>query len=46
LGVTTVGANFTEAKAKAYTAIDYIQFEGMYYRRDIGSRVFGHQKSE
>ena len=46
LGVTTVGANFSEAKAKAYTAIDYIQFEGMYYRRDIGSRVFGHQKSE
>ena len=39
LGVTAVGTNFTEAKAKAYTAVDYIQFEGMYYRRDIGSRV-------
>ncbi|MEM1171263.1 MAG: phosphoribosylamine--glycine ligase [Cyanobacteria bacterium P01_H01_bin.35] len=39
LGVTAVGSNFTEAKAKAYAALNYIQFEGMYYRRDIGSRV-------
>ena len=44
MGVTAVGTNFTEAKAKAYTTVDYIQFEGMYYRRDIGSRVFDNQK--
>ncbi|MEB3341670.1 phosphoribosylamine--glycine ligase [Okeania sp.] len=42
LGVTAVGENFAEARAKAYDAVNYIQFEGMYYRRDIGSRVFGN----
>ncbi len=39
LGVTAVGSNFTEAKTKAYAAVNSVQFEGMYYRRDIGSRV-------
>ncbi|NEQ34871.1 MAG: hypothetical protein F6K40_00505 [Okeania sp. SIO3I5] len=39
LGVTAVGDNFIEAKAKTYAAVNYIQFEGMYYRRDIGGRV-------
>ena len=42
LGVTAVGANFTEAKAKAYAAVDCIQFERMYYRRDIGRQVFSN----
>ncbi len=44
LGVTAVGANFIEAKAKAYAAVDCIQFERMYCRRDIGSRVFGNSE--
>lgn len=41
LGVTAVGSDFAEARAKAYAAVDWIEFEGMYCRRDIGSRVFG-----
>ena len=39
LGVTGVGATFDEAQALAYAASDCIQFEGMYYRRDIGYRL-------
>ncbi len=39
LNVTATGETFEEAIAKAYAAIDCIQFEGMYYRRDIGHRV-------
>ena len=39
LGVTAVGENFEQAIAQAYSAIALIQFEGMYYRRDIGHRV-------
>ena len=39
LGVTAVGANFEEAIAKVYQAVKEINFEGMYYRRDIGYRV-------
>jgi phosphoribosylamine--glycine ligase len=41
LGVTAVAENFESAIAKAYAACDRIQFEGVYYRRDIGSRVCG-----
>ena len=36
LGVTAVGENFEAAIALAYRAIDSIEFEGIYYRRDIG----------
>lgn len=39
LGVTAVGENLEQAIAQAYEAIESIQFEGMYYRRDIGYRV-------
>jgi phosphoribosylamine---glycine ligase len=39
LGVTAVGADFDQAIGQAYGAIEQIQFEGMYYRRDIGHRV-------
>jgi phosphoribosylamine--glycine ligase len=39
LGVTAVGATFAEAIAGAYTALQPIDFEGAYYRRDIGHRV-------
>ncbi|WOD39433.1 phosphoribosylamine--glycine ligase [Nodosilinea sp. E11] len=41
LGVTGLGDTFEGAIANAYTAIDKICFEGMYYRRDIGYRVKG-----
>lgn len=39
LGVTAIGSNFDEALANAYQAVDCIEFEGAYCRRDIGYRV-------
>jgi phosphoribosylamine---glycine ligase len=39
LGVTAVGSNFDDAFAKAYAAVDQIEFDGKYFRRDIGHRV-------
>ncbi len=39
LGVTALGGTLVEAIANAYTAIEKIQFEGIYYRRDIGHRA-------
>jgi phosphoribosylamine--glycine ligase len=39
LGVTAVGENFDEAIAQVYQAVNCIQFEGIYYRRDIGHRL-------
>ncbi|MEM8639625.1 MAG: phosphoribosylamine--glycine ligase [Cyanobacteria bacterium P01_G01_bin.54] len=39
LGVTGLGADFDGAADKAYGAIAAIDFEGIYYRHDIGYRV-------
>lgn len=39
LGVTAVGETFEFAIKKAYAAVDCIQFEGAYCRRDIGHRA-------
>lgn len=39
LAVTAIGENFEQALTQAYAAVECIQFEGMYYRRDIGDRV-------
>jgi len=39
LNVTGVGENFEQAIAQAYTAIEQIHFEQMYYRRDIGNKL-------
>ncbi len=39
LGVTAWGENFERAIAQAYAAVECIQYEGKYYRRDIGYRV-------
>ncbi|MTJ51604.1 phosphoribosylamine--glycine ligase, partial [Anabaena sp. UHCC 0253] len=41
LNVTGLGADFQQAIAQAYAGIEHIQFEKMYYRRDIGYRVLG-----
>ena len=38
LGITAVEDNFNQAIASAYDAINSIQFEKIYYRRDIGHR--------
>jgi phosphoribosylamine--glycine ligase len=39
LGVTAVAASLEEALARAYQAMAEIEFEGIYYRRDIGHRA-------
>jgi phosphoribosylamine--glycine ligase len=39
LGVTAVGDSLEEAIAKVYRAVDCIEFESMYARRDIGHRI-------
>ncbi|MDR3774782.1 MAG: phosphoribosylamine--glycine ligase [Terracidiphilus sp.] len=39
LGVTAVAASLEEALDRAYQAVAEIQFEGIYYRRDIGHRA-------
>jgi phosphoribosylamine---glycine ligase len=38
LGVTALGETLQAAVAGAYAAVTRIRFEGMYYRRDIGSK--------
>jgi phosphoribosylamine--glycine ligase len=38
LGVTASGGDLPAAIANAYEAVHHIQFEGMHYRRDIGSK--------
>ena len=39
LGITAVGDDFDQAITQAYQATAQIQFEGIYYRKDIGHRV-------
>ncbi|WP_249172023.1 phosphoribosylglycinamide synthetase C domain-containing protein [Erythrobacter sp. JK5] len=38
LNVTAMGTNVTEAQAAAYRAVDAVQFESGFCRRDIGWR--------
>lgn len=38
LGVTARGADLAEATQRAYQAVEQLQFEGAFYRRDIGRR--------
>lgn len=39
LGVTALGADITEARARAYEAVNLIKFNGMQYRTDIGLKA-------
>jgi len=39
LGVTALGKDVTDAKARAYKAVDVIEFEGAYCRRDIADKA-------
>ena len=39
LGVTAAGGSLEQALSLAYEALGLIQFEGMYYRKDIGRRA-------
>jgi phosphoribosylamine---glycine ligase len=38
LGVTALGKTFEEARARAYTTVEAIRFDGKHFRRDIGMR--------
>jgi phosphoribosylamine--glycine ligase len=46
LNVTASGANATEAQAKAYAAVDQIDFESGFCRRDIGWREVAREAGE
>jgi phosphoribosylamine---glycine ligase len=39
LGVTALGETYADAIEKAYEAVSCIDFEGMYFRRDIGRKA-------
>jgi phosphoribosylamine--glycine ligase len=39
LGVTALGADLAQAKARAYEAVQKIQFAGMHYRTDIADKA-------
>ena len=39
LGITATGANLKEARAKAYEATEWVQFENKYMRTDIGKSI-------
>ncbi len=41
LGVAALGETHARAAARAYEALGRVRFEGMRYRRDIGSRAVG-----
>ena len=38
LGVTALGADLADAKARAYQAVEKIHFDHCYFRRDIGDK--------
>jgi phosphoribosylamine--glycine ligase len=44
LGVTAAATSLEGALDRAYQAMAEIEFEGMYYRRDIGHRATGKQR--
>ena len=46
LNVTALGANATEAQAKAYAAVDQIDFESGFCRRDIGWREVAREAGD
>jgi phosphoribosylamine--glycine ligase len=39
LGVTALGETLADARRRAYEAVERIQFQGMFYRRDIGAKA-------
>lgn len=45
LGVTAQGSDMPACIARAYAAADYIAFDGMHYRTDIGARALERIKS-
>lgn len=45
LAVTSLGDSISEARQKSYHAIDNIDFEGIYFRRDIGLDLIEWRKN-
>ncbi|NJN75674.1 MAG: phosphoribosylamine--glycine ligase [Synechococcaceae cyanobacterium RL_1_2] len=43
LGITAVGATFQEARNTAYRAMEYVKFDDIYFRKDIGWRVLARE---
>lgn len=41
LSVTGLGSRLEEARSRAYSAVEQIEFKGMYYRTDIGTKAIG-----
>ena len=39
LGITATGATLKEARAKAYEATEWVDFENKYMRHDIGKSI-------
>ena len=39
LGITALGKNLKEARANAYKAVDWVDFDNKYYRHDIGKAI-------
>ncbi|MGE3247830.1 MAG: phosphoribosylglycinamide synthetase C domain-containing protein, partial [Beijerinckiaceae bacterium] len=46
LNVTGLGSSFTQARKRAYAAIEKIDWPGGFYRRDIGWRAIERLKGE
>ena len=46
LNVTATGRDFNEARTKAYSALEKIEFEGKYNRTDIGLRAINQDKQK
>ena len=44
LSVTAVADTIEEARERAYAIVDWIYFEGMYFRRDIGDNAINREK--
>ena len=44
LGVTALGRTLAEARERAYAAVSKIQFDGVQFRRDIGSKALVKEK--
>ncbi len=44
LGVTSLGENIEQAMQSAYNAVEKIQFDGCFFRRDIGAKALKYQQ--
>jgi phosphoribosylamine--glycine ligase len=44
LNITALGKNVAEAQARAYKAVDLIDWPGGFCRRDIGWRAIAREK--